>query len=334
MAASVRIEDEAFSDRRFDVLARLLKLPNGDCARGMMASVWRQCTAQGKHVLSVDIVEAILGDGGSTAIVRADLGERVDGGVRIKGTAGRTEWLEKLRANGRKGGRPPHRTNSEPIANQELTSSQAPPNPPAPAPAPAKDLDHILRVDPTAEGTERSQTPASAPPPFCEIPLLAGKYFGVTDELITELSAANPAIDVRREALAARQWCLAHPEKGKRKGRAFLQRWMAKAQERAGNGNGRSPMMTGKQAGVASIFAHAQMLEDQENAAARTEGLRPSIRGNGVVIPGESGDNGARRRLLEAPEWVEHRIDQGGNGKGVLSEPEILANGRGDRSSG
>jgi len=104
MAASVRIEDEAFSDRRYDVLARLLNLPDADCARGKMAAVWRQCTQQQKHILGIEIVRTILGNDGPDAIIKSDLGEQVDAGIRIRGTKGRIEWLKELRKSAKKGG--------------------------------------------------------------------------------------------------------------------------------------------------------------------------------------------------------------------------------------
>ena len=104
MAASVRIDDEAFSDRRYDVLAKHLGVPNADCARGMMASIWRQCTQQQAHVLDAQLVRAILGDNGPESLVIARLGEVVEAGIRIYGTRGRIEWLAKLRKNARKGG--------------------------------------------------------------------------------------------------------------------------------------------------------------------------------------------------------------------------------------
>lgn len=42
MAASVRIEDEAFADERYDALARAAGLADADHARGKMARLWRQ----------------------------------------------------------------------------------------------------------------------------------------------------------------------------------------------------------------------------------------------------------------------------------------------------
>jgi hypothetical protein len=102
---SVRIEDEAFSDERFCVLANACQLADEDHARGKMAKVWRACTARQSHTLPESIVVSILGPNGPAALVSAELGEVTDGGVRICGTRGRIEWLGKLRKNARKGGK-------------------------------------------------------------------------------------------------------------------------------------------------------------------------------------------------------------------------------------
>lgn len=106
MSASVRIEDEAFSDSRYAVLARSLGLADVDHAIGKMARVWRQCTLEHRYSLPQTDVQALLGDGGVEALVTARLGELTnDGLVRICGTRGRIEWLAKLKAGGRKGGK-------------------------------------------------------------------------------------------------------------------------------------------------------------------------------------------------------------------------------------
>jgi hypothetical protein len=43
-------------------------------------------------------IDVILGDGGTEALIGANLAERLeDGSVRIRGTRGRIEWLSGLR---------------------------------------------------------------------------------------------------------------------------------------------------------------------------------------------------------------------------------------------
>ena len=135
MAASVRIEDEAFSDVRFEVLATLCQLADADHARGKMAKLWRQCTAQGSYVLNESVVRAVLGADGATSLTESGLGEQVESGIRIKGTRGRIEWLKKLRNNARKGGKA-KAAKRQTQGRQLEDASLPPPFPPAPAPAP------------------------------------------------------------------------------------------------------------------------------------------------------------------------------------------------------
>lgn len=155
MGASVRIEDEAFSDERYEDLAAFAGLADADHARGKMAKLWRQCTIEDTHFLGNQMVSRVLGPGGVDALVRARLGVLLpDGRVRIRGTKGRVEWLSKLRANGKKGGRPKklRDTNGETRRKPSGFENQNPPAPvPAPAPAPA----------PTHEDPEKNSARAS-----------------------------------------------------------------------------------------------------------------------------------------------------------------------------
>jgi hypothetical protein len=160
MSASVRIEDEAFSDRRYDLLARELGLPDADCARGKMAAIWRQCTQQQVHVLDAEIVRVILGNNGVDALVKSRLGEVVSNGVRICGTRGRIEWLAKLRNNGRKGGRP-RKPNGNHLVLHSETRSEPEPNPPAPAPAPV-----TSQIERESESPGEREAPALAVAPL------------------------------------------------------------------------------------------------------------------------------------------------------------------------
>lgn len=107
MGAPVRIEDEAFSDSRYVELAAYAGLADADHARSKMEHLWRQCTIENTYWLPGSVVRHYLGPNGVDAIVRARLGEIEDSDlVRIRGTKGRTEWLNDARNNGRKGGRP------------------------------------------------------------------------------------------------------------------------------------------------------------------------------------------------------------------------------------
>lgn len=104
MGASVRVEDQAFADERYTTLARLAGLADADHARGKMLRLWRQCTDHHTQILPVEIVETVLGADASGHLVKSGLGEVVEGGIRIRGTKGRIEWLQKARKNGKKGG--------------------------------------------------------------------------------------------------------------------------------------------------------------------------------------------------------------------------------------
>ena len=168
MAVSVRIEDEAFSDARYDELAAYAGLADADHARSKMEHLWRQCTLEHSYVLSAFIVNKFLGANGIAALVKSRLGERVgDDKVRIKGTKGRIEWLRKLRKNkkfgklgaehGKRGGRP--------RKNPLVGVSQNPP--PAPAPAPTS------APAPTKE--EESGSPAGLALLFDKVDLAGGE---------------------------------------------------------------------------------------------------------------------------------------------------------------
>ncbi len=122
MAASVRIEDEAFSDARYDHLAKLLGVSKFD-ALGRMAFIWRQCTQEQTHSLEASLVAVFVDP---NLLIECRLAEENNGLIRIKGTEGRIEWLGRLRKNARKGGR----------ANRANWLSKREPGESPPAPAP------------------------------------------------------------------------------------------------------------------------------------------------------------------------------------------------------
>lgn len=101
MAASVRIEDEAFSDLRFRHLGKLLG-SNEFYALGLMAHLWRACTARGAYSLPREMVESLVDP---VILIASGLAEDGGaGGIRIRGTRGRIEWLKKKRKASAKGG--------------------------------------------------------------------------------------------------------------------------------------------------------------------------------------------------------------------------------------
>jgi hypothetical protein len=184
MAASVRIEDEAFSDARYAELAEYAGLADADHARGKMAQLWRQCTLERCYSVSAFLVRQYLGSDGVNAIVRARLGEQLPNEmVRIRGTKGRIEWLEKLRKNGRKGGRPAKyskKPSGYPVGSPSGYSEL---NPPAPAPAPAP-------ANPPSEG--KSASPAAPRTKSRQLQILEDKVDAATgphQQAIAEFTA-------------------------------------------------------------------------------------------------------------------------------------------------
>lgn len=103
MAANVRIEDEAFGDPRIEALGTIAGYNRYE-ALGRLAHLWRVCTQREAYILSDVQISGCLGAKGPEALIGAELGERVEGGIRIKGTEGRIEWLQKLRASAKAGG--------------------------------------------------------------------------------------------------------------------------------------------------------------------------------------------------------------------------------------
>lgn len=96
MTAPVRIEAEAFADPRIELLGAIAGYNRYE-ALGRLAHLWRFCTERNSYVVSDAVISATLGDRGVTAIVQAELGDRATDGIRVRGTAGRIEWLEKKR---------------------------------------------------------------------------------------------------------------------------------------------------------------------------------------------------------------------------------------------
>lgn len=103
MGASVRVDEDAFLDVRFDQLAQELGLTDADHARGKMLRVWRWCTVEQRQVIPLSALNHLLGSKGGHALVASDLGVEHPKGIRVKGTKGRIEWLGKLRHAGKLG---------------------------------------------------------------------------------------------------------------------------------------------------------------------------------------------------------------------------------------
>ena len=91
MAAPVRVEAAALSDPRIDLLGQLAGYSRYE-ALGRLTHLWSACTEKQFHVATEALVRACIGPAGVQHMLDAELAERVDGGLRVKGTAGRIEW--------------------------------------------------------------------------------------------------------------------------------------------------------------------------------------------------------------------------------------------------
>jgi hypothetical protein len=102
--ARVNIDDVAFSDLRFDVLAKRAGLTDADHARGKMARLWKYCTDSETYYAPGEVIVAVLGDGGVDAMIASGLGRIEPDGIYVCGSRGRTEWLGAMRSRNTKGG--------------------------------------------------------------------------------------------------------------------------------------------------------------------------------------------------------------------------------------
>lgn len=244
------------------MLARKAGLADADHARGKMARLWRTCTIEQRHILSLEEVELVLGDRGPSALIASRLGEEARGGIRICGTKGRIEWLGKLKENGKKGGRPSktkrfpsgfeNGTKSEPSGSRDrnpLSPSLAPSPSPVLSPSPAHAQEN------PEEREEREPSPAargSSVSPIAALSLVAQEPTPKAPHKTPSLPlpadwAPSPAhvalahqlaVSVTAEADKLRDWAQA---KGERKADwdAAFRGWLRRAGEaRAGPGRG------------------------------------------------------------------------------------------------
>lgn len=128
MGANITIEELAFGDVRFELLAAAAGLADRDHAAGKLGRLWLICTETQHYTVSLALVRTVLGPGGVDALVAAELGELVDAHqpteyvaaasrrapppaspdepvMRLAGTIGRIEWYGRNRANASAGGR-------------------------------------------------------------------------------------------------------------------------------------------------------------------------------------------------------------------------------------
>ena len=108
--AAIRIDDKAFADSRFTLLAKLLGYAEPDFAIIKVARIWQLQTEtftpeNPTYVVSTSIVTAMLGPSVPESLVLAKLATEQPGGLYIHGTRGRIEWLHASRARAVKAGK-------------------------------------------------------------------------------------------------------------------------------------------------------------------------------------------------------------------------------------
>jgi len=103
MAANVTVLAIAQTDPRIHLLGEVAGYNHHE-ALGRMVRLWGECTDRETHIVSEAVIKGCLGINGVEAILAADLGERAPNGIRVRGTAGRTDWLAQKRKAGSAGG--------------------------------------------------------------------------------------------------------------------------------------------------------------------------------------------------------------------------------------
>jgi hypothetical protein len=102
---NVTIEGGVWGKWEYDALKDALGLQMRADAVGRMASLWHWCLSEETDVAPTKVVDAHLGKGGAAAILECELGEAVDGGIRIRGAASRVEEWVRCLSGKRRGGK-------------------------------------------------------------------------------------------------------------------------------------------------------------------------------------------------------------------------------------
>jgi len=110
-------------------------------------------------------------------------------------------------------------------------------------------------LNPESRDIAESDKNHSPPPaPFISIPLNDKTEFVVTFPMIEEWKNLFPKVDIEQELREIRAWNMARPRERKtRKGiLKHITTWLAKEQDRGGNGNGTISAYSGKKSGIRS----------------------------------------------------------------------------------
>lgn len=176
MAAPVRLEAEAFTDPRIQLLADLGGWTRYE-ALGRLAFLWSACTERQLYYVPEAIVRGCLGMNGANLLCDADLAERTPDGLRIRGTAGRVEWLGELREKRQRAGRARAecvnrdtlgrmQSNNQPAhAGDPSSTHPAPSSAPTLVPVPALVLTQVPDPEKSCSPPAREPRPPRAPKP-------------------------------------------------------------------------------------------------------------------------------------------------------------------------
>lgn len=96
--------------------------------------------------------------------------------------------------------------------------------------------DTLPKTQNTKPKTQLSVEPQSVSQPVVEVPILGGKVYGVSQEMVSEWSKAYPAVDVQAELQKMRVWAMSNPNMQKTSTGIprFVNAWLSKAQNEVG----------------------------------------------------------------------------------------------------
>lgn len=211
----MRLEAEAFTDPRIQLLADLGGWSRYE-ALGRLAFLWSACTERQLYIVPEAIVRGCLGTNGANLLCDADLAERTPEGLRIRGTAGRVEWLGELREKRQRAGRARAecvtrdtlgrmQSNNRPahagdVSSTDPAPSSAPTLVPVPALVPTRTPEQRTEEKPVRKRTSKAQLPDGWIPDRSEANITA------------EAEATTRGVNLRSELSQLRDWAKANHE--------------------------------------------------------------------------------------------------------------------------
>jgi hypothetical protein len=154
-----------------------------------MIEVWAWCTYRQTDVVAPEILATYLEvspEEVTTLLVTADLGEKVKGGVRIKGCQGRIDWYGKIKAGAKKGGRARVASAKRGKGGKFLKVDQAPSSPELDRPgdgppAPSRPTTTTTTTATTTATTKKRVTRKKKPSVNPSFTRIRKKYFELFD---------------------------------------------------------------------------------------------------------------------------------------------------------